>query len=347
MEIRKMIKSRKIQLVMVLILACICIPLLGAEPNEAEIELEFEIRSSRPPSSLMRRNIQTPFESTHFAILFIKGDWGPQPIKSENALLATSASRTMSPTQREHVSTLPFKFSDFGMTIGNHSYFRLYGVGEEDLKKMVKAFIEVLANKANKEMQNYLSQQQKFQKEISEIKKKLPEKQKQLEAAELKYKEIKDARYSSLTEENAYYKPKETMLEMDKMLDTLEIELAGIEEKLKSIEKYRQRKYADDGKSFSRETLDKLDQMFVEQIIELTSAKARQQAALKIRNREKKFLDLFNNMGSLNVEVDQLKNTLRNSERSLHNVEKILVDPAPEMLPPKVYQNKVSIYPVK
>ena len=345
-----MIKSRKHQLVIVLLLAFICAPLLGAEPDEATTELKFEISSDRPPNSLMRMGQQPPFDSTHFAILFIRGHWNSQPINNEDpvlAILSTTAARTMSPTQREHVSTLPFKYIDFGRTIGNHTYFRLYGVGEDDTKKMVNAFIEVLANRPTKLMQSYLNGIQKYQKEIAEIKKELPEKQKQLEAAESKYMEIKDARYFSLHSNEAYTKAEETMFQMDKMLDVLEIELAGILEKVKSIEKYRRRKYAEDAKNFSRETLDKLDQMFVEQMIELSSAKARQKAALQIREREKEFLNLFSQWSKLDSEVDKLKNTLGNAEDKLSSFENILANPIPQILPLKVYQNKVTIYPVR
>ncbi len=342
-----MIMSRKLQLLTVSLLACICIPLSGADPNEAKTGLKFEIRSDRPPTSLMRIQKQPPFETTHFAILFIRGSWGSQPIKSEDAILATTAARTMSQKQRELVSTLPYRYIDSGKTIGNHTYYRLYGVGEDDTKKMVEAFIEVLANRANKEVQHYLSKQQESQEKIAKIKKVLPEKQKQFEAAESKYKEIKNARYFPHNSNETYKKAKETMFQMDKMLDVLEIELAGILEKVKSIEKYRQRKYAEDAKQFSRETLDKLDQMFVEQMIELSSAKARQKAALQIREREKEFLNLFSQWSNLNSEVKRLKDNLENSENNLLDVEKILANPFPEMLPPKVFQNKVTIYPVQ
>jgi len=344
-----MIKSRKHQLGIVLLFACICIPLLGAEPDEATTELEFEIKSDRPSISQIR-NSRPLFGSTHFAKLYIRGRWNSQPIKDEDpvlAILSTSAARTMSPTQREYVSTLPFKTVDFGKTIGNHTYFRVYGVGEYDTQKMVKAFIEALENKANKEVQHFLSQQQKYQKEIDEIQKKLPEKQKQFDEAKSKYNEIKDARYFSLGGLEVYIKSKELMLEMDKMLDTLEIELAGIREKLNSIEKYRRKKYAEDAKHFSKETLDKLDQMYVEQMIELSSAKARQKAAFGIRKREKEFLVLFNRQSNLEGEVDRLKHDLEIAENNLLSIEKILDNPVPEMLPPKVYQNKVTIYPVK
>ncbi len=48
-----MINSRTRQLVIVLLLTCICIPLLGAEPDEATIELKFETKSGRPSNFQM------------------------------------------------------------------------------------------------------------------------------------------------------------------------------------------------------------------------------------------------------------------------------------------------------
>lgn len=345
-----MIKSKKHQLAIVLFLTCFYLPLLGAEPDETTTELEFEIRNDQPPKWLMRMSQQPPADSTHCAFLFIRGRWNSQPIKDEDpvlAILSTNAARTMSPALREFVSTLPFKWIDFEKTIGNHTYFRLYGVGEYDTQKIVKAFIEVLANKANKEMQHYLNKIKESKEKIAEIKKKLPEKQKQFIAAESKYKELKNTRYSVFDGGQAYDKSMETMLQMDKTLDTLEIELAGIEEKLKSTKHYRRNKYADDAKKFSPETLDKLDQMYVEQLIELSSAKARQNTAQKIREREKEFLNLFNQWSNLEGEVNRLKRDLENSENSVLYKKKFLANPVPEMLPPKVYQNKVVIYPVK
>ncbi|MBW7988765.1 MAG: hypothetical protein FVQ84_01915 [Planctomycetes bacterium] len=344
-----MIKSRKHQLGIVLLLACICVPLLGAEPNEATIELEFEISSARPSMSQIR-SLRPPFGSTHFAKLYIRGRWNSQPIKDEDpvlAILSTTAARAMSPTQRELVSTLPFKSIDFGKARGNHTYFRLFGVGEYDTQKMVKAFIEALENKANKEVQHYLNKIKESKKKIAEVKKELPEKQKQLKEAELKFKEIKNTRYSPDNSNETYRKSMETVFQMDKTLDTLEIELAGIQDKLKKILKYRQNKYADDAKKFSSETLDKLDQMYVEQLIELSSAKSRQEAAVQIREREKEFLVLFNRRINLEEEVKQLKRDLGSAENNLSIFENILANPLPEMRPPKVFRNKVTIYPVR
>ena len=144
------------------------------------------------------------------------------------------------------------------------------------------------------------------------------------------------------------------MLQMDKMLDTLEIELAGIREKLEAIEEYRKEYRRTKGlprKALSDETVDKLDQMFVEQMVELRGVEARIKAASRIRNREKAFLDLFSQWSNLDSEVNRLKHDLEISENSLRDVEKILADVVPgmlpQLLPPKVFQNKVTIYPVR
>ncbi len=339
-----MIKSKKLQLVMVLISVCACGLTLGAEPNEAETELKIEIRNVRPSPMLLRtRRLQPPYGSTHCAVLFIFGDWGRPPTISVETILATSAGLAMSQKQRELVSTLPFRLIEFGQTIGNHTYFRLYGVSEDDTKKMVEAFIEILTEKADARMQSSLNQQQELQEKIAEIKKELPEKQKQAKEAESKYNEIKDARYFSLGGGEAYKKARETMLQMAKMLDVLEIELVGIEVKLKAIEEYRSTHRLPD-KRLSDNIVDKLDQMYVEQMIERKSVKARKEATLRICNREKEFCDLCNLQGSLFNEVRGLERDLSSSEERLNDVEERLANPKPNMLPPKVFQNKVTIY---
>lgn len=342
-----MIKSRKLQLVMVLILVCACGLTLGAEPNEAETGLKFEIRNVRPSLMLLRtRRLQPPYGSTHCAVLFIFGDWGRWTPISVDAILATSAGRAMSQKQRELVSTLPFRHIDFGQTIGNHTYFRLYGVGEDDTKKMVEAFIEILTEKADARMQEVKKFLNDTKGNIINIKKKLPQKQKQLKAAESKYNEIKDARYFSLDEGQSRKKARETMLQMVKKLDVLEIELVGIEVKLKAIEEYRST-YSFPDKRLSDNTVDKLEQMYVEQMIERKSVKARKEATLRICNREKKFLELYSLLGSIRMDVNGLEDDLFVSEKELSKLEIRLANPTPDMLPPKVFQNKVTIYPVK
>ncbi len=56
---------------------------------------------------------------------------------------------------------------------------------------------------------------------------------------------------------------------------------------------------------------------------------------------------LFSLWSNLDSEVNRLNYDLESSENSLRDVEEILPNPVPEMLPPKVFQNKVTIYPVR
>jgi hypothetical protein len=90
----------------------------------------------------------------------------------------------------------------------------------------------------------------------------------------------------------------------------------------------------------------KLDQMFIEQTIELKSAQAREQAAIKIRDRDKTFVDLFIQWRNIKGEVDNLKTNLESAEKNVLKGEKMLTNPSPAWLPPEIYQNKVTIYPV-
>jgi peptidoglycan hydrolase CwlO-like protein len=86
--------------------------------------------------------------------------------------------------------------------------------------------------------------------------------------------------------------------------------------------------------------------MFVEQTIELKSAEAREKAAIKIRDRDKAFVDLFIQWKNLSGEVNNLKANLKSAEKQVKELEERLINPEPYMLPPELYQNKVTIYPV-
>jgi len=260
-------------------------------------------------------------------------------------ILHSSVGQTLSQQQRKFLSTSD-AITWWGIVdIKNHDTVLFYAVSEEDAKKTVQAYLEGPTNKVNERVQEYKKYIKEKKQEIIEIKKILPEKQKQADQMEPKYKEIKNKRYFSLSDDELYEKAKETMLQMDKTLDVLEIELAGIQEKLKSIEKYRSMKSLG-GHDFSKETLDKLDQMLVEQMIELNSVEAREKAAIKIRDRDKAFVDLFIQWKNLSGDVFKLKANLESAEKQVKELEERLTNPEPYMLPPEIYQNKVTIYPV-
>lgn len=345
-----MIRSKKCQFVLILISFCIITPILIAKPNKDEIQLKYETNKEKPQLWIIHPTKTPghgPIKPTHVAVLHIRRPHEDMYVSHEEILeiLKTSAGQTLSQQQRNFLSVSD-AFAWLGIQdIKNHDTVLLYAVSQEDAEKTAQAYLEVPTNEANARVQEYEKYVQEQKDKIIEIRKILPEKQKQANQIEPKYKEVKNKRYFSLSDNEAYEKTEETMLQMDKTLDILKIELAGIQEKLKSIEKYRRMKSIG-GHNFSKETLDKLDQMLVEQMIELKSAEAREQAAIKIRNRDKDFVDLYIQWTNLSGEVHNLKTNLKNSERRVQEIEERLNNPESDMLAPTIYQNKVTIYPV-
>ncbi|MBN2594972.1 MAG: hypothetical protein JXA81_15810 [Sedimentisphaerales bacterium] len=349
-----MVRSKK-QFVPTLILICILTPLLLAESGKYEMKTQFEINSNRSQrwrGAHPDKSGQGPVKPTHVAIFHIRRPHMDMPSSPEGILqiLKTSAGQSLSEQQQKFM-TASDAITWWGIDeIKNHDTVLLYAVSEEDAKKMVQAYFEIPANEANARIQEYEKYLKDRKQEIIEIKKVLPEKQKQADEMEPKYMEIKKIRYFSLSDDEAYEKAKETMLEMDKVLDIIAIELAGIREKMSVINEYR--KTPQDAQDWAQRRklpdgmLSKLEQMFVEQTIELKSAEAREQAAVKIRDRDKAFVDLFIQWKNLSGEVHNLKANLEINERRIQEIEARLSNPEPFMLPPEIYQNKVTIYPV-
>ncbi|MBL7153954.1 MAG: hypothetical protein ISS79_09570 [Phycisphaerae bacterium] len=68
---------------------------------------------------------------------------------------------------------------------------------------------------------------------------------------------------------------------------------------------------------------------------------------MAIRRREKDFLDLYDQWTSLESTVMILKSRIESRQKRIAEIEAVLANPKPDMLPPKVYQDKVVIYPVR
>lgn len=351
-----MIRSKKHRFVISFILTCVCATTIGAEPNEAKTNVIFEINDNQSkewvPGPTGRA--RGPIKPTHVAVFYVRRPWNLSDGHSAvQQILKTYAGQSLSEQQR-HFLVASDAVVRWGIeNVQNHDMLLLYAVSAEEAKKTVQAYLEVQTNEINArtlEHEKYLKDQKE---RIIEIKKILPEKQKQADEMQSKYMEIKNSRYFSLSDTEAYEKAKETMLEMYKMLDILEIELAGIQEKMSIINEYR--KTPQDMQAIRRREklpegmLAKLEQMFIEQTIELKSAEARKQAAIKIRGRDKAFIDMFNEWNNLSDEVYKLKKlkaNLENLEKRVHEMEERLTNPTPDLLPPEIYQNKVTIYPV-
>ena len=344
-------RSIKYQFMLVLISICIFSPVLIAKSSEDGIKLKFETDNKKSQLWLTGRPKnpgQGPIKPTHVAIFHIRRPHVDMPSSHPGILqiLNTSAGKSLSQQQQKFLSASD-AITWWGIEeIKNHDTVLIYAVSEEDAKKTVQAYFEIPANEANARIQEYEKYLKDKQQQIVDIKNILPEKQKKADEIEPKYMDIMNANYLPLSHDEAYEKAKETILEMDKKLDILEIELAGIKEKIQSIENFRRIRSLG-GHDFSQETLNKLEQMLVEQLIELKSAEAREQAAIKIRNKDKAFVDLYYQWKNIRGEVYKLKANLENAENQVKEIEEELSNPKPYLLPPEIYQNKVTIYPVR
>jgi hypothetical protein len=91
--------------------------------------------------------------------------------------------------------------------------------------------------------------------------------------------------------------------------------------------------------------------MFIEQMIELSGLEARRQTTEEIRAKEQTFLGRYIERADLKSDVVGLRSTIGDSQRAIDNTTELLAHPKPNtmfgnMLPPKVYQNTITIHPV-
>ena len=343
----KMISSKNIQLVITVTLACIIVPVWSAEPNEPNeptTELKYKMDDSRQRWKIGSQPGRGPVKPTHVAELFVKkygnipggGSYG-----NFDRLLQTEISKSMTSNQKEFIKTSS-SYSVMGENLSNmpigYLTIRLYAVSQEDAKKMALAFIELLNERAQERIKHEEDILREIEERIDQAKKELPEKQKQLKEVEQSYQNIKEATHQFSSDTEAYDLAKTSIVEMDKTLNALDIELAGIREKLKTIEKYRNEPNLRDK--------DKLDEMYIELMIELSGLEARRKVTEQIRAREQEFMRLFNRLGNLRHEVGSLESSIKDSKRIIKDYTDEIDNPRTSMQPPKVYQDTVTIYPV-
>jgi len=352
-----MISSRKHQLVIALILVFTFTLALGTEPNEAKTELKIEINSENAKRLYGKiKTVLTPIRPTHVAYFAIEWyHWQPtEPNISE--ILQTPIGQTVSQLQRDLFRAVPaiplmgtsrrMRASEFGSYPFGSNEYAVYAVSQEDAKKMAQALVEVLMKEADVALgpilksyiNKMLSKKQELEKNVAEIKKQISK----MEA------EIKNAQpnLDRLKKEIQYLhsgKAEEAISEFNKMLNTLKIELSGIRSRVQTIEIYK----AKLGKEISGEHRFKLEQMFIEQMIELNAGEARKNTVIDLRNEARSFYNLDRKLDKLKSTKYNLGNDLTRLEPVLGQIEEKLTNPSPDMLPPKVYQNKVTIYPVR
>ena len=348
-----MISSKNIQLVITVTLACIIVPVLAAEPNkpnEQKPKLKFEtsietmtwtiVVGKTDDGKPMYYNDPGPVKPSYVAKVLLHESYPMTRYATTvmDYILESPIAKKFSSEQQKFFKTELVARIDSPDRIPFYYSTWLYATSQEDARLMVQAYIDGLNKNIEKGLSNYKLAVSEHQQKLDKAQKEFLEKQKQLKEVEQSYQNIKEATHQFSSDTEAYDLAKTSIVEMDKTLNALDIELAGIREKLKTIEKYRNEPNLRDK--------DKLDEMYIELMIELSGLEARRKVTEQIRAREQEFMRLFNRLGNLRHEVGSLESSIKDSKRIIKDYTDEIDNPRTSMQPPKVYQDTVTIYPV-
>lgn len=373
-----MIKSRRWQLIIsvLFILFCVSVMTRGAnkieentgsqvreEPAQPATKLEFKADQRQRPWAIEKSENPTPVIPIYMAYLNIFWYHGEPNDPNGTSLLKTSAGKSLSDLQRDFISTERAIVVDSGgvsryssrlenFPCGRKRY-SLFAVSEADAKKMAFALVEFLVQRGNtnaqRRMKNHLQKLLDVQKQttekIAQAKEQLPDKENESTAAFGKYKDaVKNSIYSLHSLDEVPDELRKTIFDMNKMLDTLNIEIAGIKAKISAIERY----------TSHRDVLNTPDlkgmlaQMSIRENIELIGAETRRKAILDGKKRREYLYGLYIHRRDLVKECVRLRANSSRGAVVLRAIEKELAElKASRAHSFEVLGNTVTIYPVR
>jgi hypothetical protein len=255
---------------------------------------------------------------------------------------------SMSSEQRVFLSASTVKDAisviDRGDTVRRHFHIRLYAMSELDARRMAEAFVEAMGDKAEK-IESYKQRIRMLQESIFRIQNEILDKEAEAEVFLANFQEsIENVHYLSTDE------AKQAIMELNTMINNLDIELAGMKVKQMVIQEHMERQKAMKGKLGTNRDgiLLKLENMLIDLVIELKVAEARKETATQLRSQANDFCKQMNaKKAEFQKDVNKYKIRVTMYEQEVRQFKEKLADPDMETLPPKIFQNKVTIYPVK
>ena len=342
------------------------------EPNQPARKLEFKAEQSPISWVIENSDDPTPVIPRYMAQLYTRWYHGEPNDPNGTALLKTSAGKSLSDLQRDFIraeraivvtssartGAMPgarprMYSSQLGNFLSGRKRYSLFAVSDADAKKMVFALVEFLARRGNtnaqRRMKNHLQKLLDVQKQttekVAQAKEQLPDKENESTAAFGKYKDaVKNSNYSLHSLDEVPDELRKTIFDMNKMLDTLNIEIAGIKAKISAIERY----------TSHRDVLNSLDlksmlaQMTIRENIELIGAETRCKAILDGKKYREYLYGLYIHRMALVKECDRLRANSSRGARDLRAIEKELANlQASRAHSFEVDGNTVTIYPVR
>jgi len=344
-----------LSLVLLSILAALC---HGAEPT-VKPELKYIFKDSST-STEWKKTAQPSILPSHMASFLVEWHHRALTMPDIEAVLQTTAGESISQLQREFIKTKGevasmSVISASARTLLGMKYtsmrtdYTLYAVSREDARKMAEAFIEVFLKENNAALKPQLDEflgkfhdkRAQYRQDIEDIRQKTPTKEQEFKDLRAKFSDLKKARWYQSSDQ-----AQKAMLELNTILNTESIELAGLLAKRKAIERHRsvvEQKITNQTSSLItswQPILLSLEQKYIDLMIDLDVAKAREETALTLRLQAQEFLDLSDRVDQAYHEVSRLEPDLSRLESSLASLEKLLAQPL------QIRGNEVGIRPV-
>jgi hypothetical protein len=209
----------------------------------------------------------------------------------------------------------------------------LYGLTLDDAKNMAEAYVRYATSAFDDRVRLYEAQIQRKSGEIATGEQKTAELSSLLAATQKSLDELK---------KTVPYRTTDAALaaigDLNGTINTALVDSAGIRERIAAIQKL-------EAEHPPQVVLDRLREMFVEESVALQGAEARRKMATQLREQAQSFVDLRETLQKTTAERDQLATDLTRKDRDLKQMQDALGQTRKEK--PEVYENTVTIYPVK
>jgi uncharacterized coiled-coil protein SlyX len=328
----------------------------ASEPNEGDPPLKFEIKSTAIGPLSSRRMADHgsfgPWRPTYAAGVPMKGPGRYLPIiglpGASGFLRFAMGYKGLSTTQEQFLQATEgllnahrqggpvpqWRSEEDGADSSRQ--LLLYAMTLEDAKAMAEAYVEFVMARWRRDADAHKGYVREFGAAISAGEERMRELEKIIGSSE--------QTLNSLKQRLPYRTAKEAMeaiAELDRMLNAAQVDIAGIQSRIKAIQDHLQT-----GKSPYDDAIKaKLQLMFVEESIALQGAEARKKMATQLRTEANRFLDVQQSLANARIETEELqkKNAISREEleKAQHRLEMVMADK------PQVADHAVAIYPVQ
>jgi hypothetical protein len=341
-----MISRTRIQFMSSLILGMICQVTLGNEPNDVNEALRFEVSPVVLPVPQHLWDRPEHRKPTYAAGIAPEGSelffaW-PRGERVGSFLNFVRQDKDLSLQQKEFLEDTEglLNAAERSYTFlypkddPNHPQALLYAMSLPDAKRMGQLYLQFARREYKRTVDWHQRAIQETSGRIAEAERHLPEVEKSLETSQKAFDELK-AVVSYRSEQEAL----EAIGELDRMLNTAQVEIAGIRARIEVIQSYQREERRGEG------IASKLELMFIEEAVAMRGAEARRQMATELRTRASRYIELTKSISLAAEEKNQIPRNLEVwRERLQEYREKFATLKEQE---PKIRENTVLIYHVR